>query len=84
MPARKRTHDEFERDEAPPPPSLLTRIRNDWRFANILQYIQIFGAAVKIDEDIDVDVRLHSHTFMGHWALRWHWNEQRLTDLEFR
>lgn len=27
-----------------------------WEFANIMQYIYIFGKAVKIDEDFDIEV----------------------------
>ena len=36
--------------------SLLTQLRNMWEFANIMQYIYIFGKAVKIDEDFDIEV----------------------------
>lgn len=35
--------------------SLLHRIRNMWQFANLCQWIYLFGKAVKIDESIDVE-----------------------------
>jgi hypothetical protein len=37
--------------------TLVERIRNMWQFANLAQWIFIFGKAVKIDENIDVEVR---------------------------
>jgi hypothetical protein len=40
-------------------PSLLERIRNMWEFANLAQWIFTFGRAVKIDENLDIEVRLH-------------------------
>lgn len=36
--------------------SLLQRIRNTWQFANLYQWIFIFGKVVKIDEGIDIEV----------------------------
>jgi len=42
--------------EAPKEPSLLEKIRNMWEFANLSQWIFIFGRAVKIDENLDIDV----------------------------
>lgn len=42
--------------EPPKEPSLLQRIRSMWEFANLVQFIFIFGRAVKIDEDLDVEV----------------------------
>lgn len=59
MPARKRARQEVDQDEHPPPqePTKLAKLRNTWEFASLTQYIYIFGSAVKIDEDIDVDVR---------------------------
>lgn len=33
------------------------RLRNMWQFANLCQWIYLFGKAVKIDESLDVDVR---------------------------
>lgn len=34
----------------------LQRIRNMWEFANLAQYIYLFGKAVKIDEDLGIEV----------------------------
>ncbi|KZF26370.1 hypothetical protein L228DRAFT_11053 [Xylona heveae TC161] len=39
----------------PEEPSTLDRIRNMWEFANLMQYIYIFGKAVKIDEDLTIE-----------------------------
>ncbi|KAG6290647.1 hypothetical protein E4U09_004313 [Claviceps aff. purpurea] len=36
-------------------PTLLSRIRNMWEFANLCQWIYIFGKAVQIDESIDIE-----------------------------
>jgi hypothetical protein len=36
---------------------MIERIRNMWEFANLAQWIYIFGKAVKIDEDLDIEVR---------------------------
>ncbi|KAI1075070.1 hypothetical protein F5B20DRAFT_399956 [Whalleya microplaca] len=36
-------------------PSSLQRIRNTWQFANLFQWIYLFGKVVKIDENIDID-----------------------------
>lgn len=47
----------MEAAEPPQPPSLLTQIRNRWELANLMQYIQIFGDAIKIDSEIDIEVR---------------------------
>ncbi|KAI0009099.1 hypothetical protein F4779DRAFT_402531 [Xylariaceae sp. FL0662B] len=41
--------------EAPKESSLLQRIRNTWQFANLFQWIYLFGKVVKIDENIDID-----------------------------
>ena len=59
MVARKRRHDEMEEPESneeASQPSLLSKIRNTWEFASLMQYIYIFGKAVKIDEDLDIEV----------------------------
>ncbi len=37
---------------------MLKKLRNTWEFSNLMQYIYIFGKAVKIDQDLDVEVRL--------------------------
>lgn len=39
-------------------PSTLHKIRNMWQFANLGQYISLFGDAVKIDKDFDIEVHL--------------------------
>jgi DNA-directed RNA polymerase len=58
MVSRKRTRSEV--DAAPEQPSeengLLNRLRNCWEFANLMQYIAIFGKVIKIDEDFGIDV----------------------------
>ena len=46
----------MEAVEAPRELSLLERIRNMWEFANLAQWIFIFGRAVKIDENFDIEV----------------------------
>jgi hypothetical protein len=56
---RKRTRDEMEDsglEEKRSEPSLLQKIRNMWEFASVMQYIFMFGKAVKIDEDFDIEV----------------------------
>ncbi|KAK4944186.1 hypothetical protein LTR10_016299 [Elasticomyces elasticus] len=55
---RKRTRDEMEAsepEEKTSEPGLLKRIRNMWEFASVMQYIFLFGKAVKIDEDFDIE-----------------------------
>lgn len=60
--SRKRVRQEEEAVEAPSPatkePGLLERIRNMWQFANLAQWIFLFGKAVKLEEDLDIEVRL--------------------------
>jgi hypothetical protein len=60
--SRKRGRQEVEDVEAPAPapkePGLLERIRNMWQFANLAQWIFLFGKAVKLEEDLDIEVRL--------------------------
>ncbi|GAQ08364.1 hypothetical protein ALT_5685 [Aspergillus lentulus] len=57
MVSRKRTRSEV--DAAPEQPSeengFLNRLRNSWEFANLMQYIAIFGKVMKIDEDFGID-----------------------------
>lgn len=58
---RKRTHDEMvtsESQEKKEAPSLLHTIRNMWEFASTMQFIFMFGKALKIDDDFDIEVRL--------------------------
>ena len=37
---------------------MLDKLRNTWELANLMQYIYIFGKAVKIDEDLTIEVLL--------------------------
>ncbi|KJZ71204.1 hypothetical protein HIM_09410 [Hirsutella minnesotensis 3608] len=59
MPSRKRhvqvvddADNPFDRDISS---TMLDRLRNMWQFANLCQWIYIFGKAAKIDESIDVE-----------------------------
>jgi hypothetical protein len=61
MVSRKRGRQEMEVVNLPAPaapkePTTLERIRNMWEFANLAEWIFIFGKAVKIDEDLDIEV----------------------------
>ncbi|KAK7535735.1 uncharacterized protein J3D65DRAFT_388000 [Phyllosticta citribraziliensis] len=59
MPARKRARRDVEPEAPPPDPLPLSKtqqLRNLWEFACLHQYIHIFGDAVKISQDIDIDV----------------------------
>lgn len=58
MGSRKRTRDEMESSEPTPESSLLDKLRSTWELANLMQYIYIFGKAVKIDEDLTIEVLL--------------------------
>lgn len=58
MPSTKRSFQ--AEDDGPSDGSLLQQIRGMWQFANVVEWIYIFGKAVKIDEDIDVEVGLLS------------------------
>lgn len=73
--SRKRGRQEVEAIEAPAPvlkePGLLERMRNMWQFANLAQWIFLFGKVVKLEEDLDIEVRLV--------AIRWI-NQQADTD----
>lgn len=64
--SRKRGRQEMEAVEPPPTPksptapktlTQLDRIRNMWEFANLAQWMYIFGPAVKLGE-LDIEVRL--------------------------
>lgn len=57
MVSRKRDRAEMELSE-PRDMTLLDRLRNMWQFSNLMQYIFIFGKAVKIDEDLTIEVKL--------------------------
>ncbi|GKT39954.1 reticulocyte-binding protein 2 a [Colletotrichum spaethianum] len=52
--SRKRTLQEAE-DATHDEPSLLHRIRNQWQFANLCQWIYLFGKVVKIDDNLDTE-----------------------------
>lgn len=58
---RKRARRDIEPEEHTEPakptgePSLLKQVRNTWQFANLFQWIYLFGKVVKIDENIDID-----------------------------
>lgn len=56
MGSRKRDHAEMESSEPTADTSMLDRLRNMWEFSNLMQYIFIFGKAVKIDEDLTIEV----------------------------
>lgn len=65
MVSRKRTHSEV--DAAPEQqrseePGLLHRLRNCWEFANLMQYISMFGKIMKIDEDFGIEVCICIYT----------------------
>ncbi|PNY29301.1 Uncharacterized protein TCAP_00800 [Tolypocladium capitatum] len=55
MPSRKRSIQSVDGDGRDAAPTLLHRIRNTWQFANVCQWIYMFGKAAKIDDSIDVD-----------------------------
>lgn len=48
----------MEANETVETPSTLQKLRNMWQFANLAQYIFLFGDAVKIDKDFDIEVGL--------------------------
>lgn len=56
MVSRKRDRTEMELSEPAIDRSMLDRLRNMWEFSNLMQYIFIFGKAVKIDEDFTIEV----------------------------
>ncbi|ESZ93637.1 hypothetical protein SBOR_5986 [Sclerotinia borealis F-4128] len=53
--SRKRGRQEMEATEVPKEPSMIDRLRNMWEFANLAQWIFIFGRTVKIDENIGIE-----------------------------
>jgi hypothetical protein len=57
MVTRKRTREEVPIPEDAPEQTLLQKLRNMWQFASLMQFIYIFGDALKIDRDFDIDVR---------------------------
>ena len=56
MTGRKRGRQELEADGASHEPSILNRIRNMWQFANLMQFLFTFGKAVRIDENLAIEV----------------------------
>ncbi|PKS07863.1 hypothetical protein jhhlp_006471 [Lomentospora prolificans] len=56
MSTRKRSLEEVEASPIGEEEALLHRIRNMWQFANLCQWIYIFGKAVKIPDEIDVEL----------------------------
>ena len=65
MGSRKRNRDEMELPESAPELSLLSKVRNTWELANLMQYIFFFGKAVKIDEDLTIEVCI---LLIGHYS----------------
>lgn len=68
MPRSKRTAEQAQLD-APTEPQMDPEteqkrkdLRNMWEFASLMQYIFLFGEAVKIDEDLDIEVRASALT----------------------
>ncbi|KAI9738638.1 MAG: hypothetical protein M1834_008143 [Cirrosporium novae-zelandiae] len=55
MPGRKRNRAEMEASATPEVPGTIRQLRNMWEFANLMQYIFIFGKAVKIDDNFDIE-----------------------------
>ena len=68
MVSRKRGRAEMESPAPAQELGLLDRIRNMWEFANLMQYIFIFGKAVRIHEDLDIEV--HNSLWSSQLALR--------------
>lgn len=72
MPARKRARAELEDEDDTPapavqPPSTLQRVRNMWEFASLLQYLFLFGKAIKAEEwDIEVPHQAFSIPWSHH------------------
>ena len=66
MPRIKRKAEEAQLDlptepqHAPEISETLKELRSMWEFASLMQYIFLFGAAVKIDDDFDIEVCLYS------------------------
>ena len=56
MGSRKRTRDEMESSEPATESNMLDKLRSTWELANLMQYIYIFGKAVKIDDDLTIEV----------------------------
>ncbi|KAL2157439.1 hypothetical protein VTH06DRAFT_6131 [Thermothelomyces fergusii] len=54
---RKRSLQELGTDDAQDQaqPSMLHRLRNMWQFANLYQFIMLFGQALKLDDNLDIE-----------------------------
>lgn len=59
MPSRKRIEHPTGSDSGDELSSTLHHIRNMWQFANLCQWIYMFGKAAKIDDAIDIEVGDH-------------------------
>ena len=57
MGARKRGHEELEASAPAQPASRLHRLRNMWQFANLFQFLFTFGKAIKLEDEVDIEVR---------------------------
>ncbi|PWY80644.1 PHD finger domain protein [Aspergillus heteromorphus CBS 117.55] len=57
MVSRKRARSEVDATPEQPPeePGLLHQLQNSWEFANLMQYIAMFGKLMKIDEDFGIE-----------------------------
>ena len=69
MGSRKRNRDEMESSEPAPELNMLDKLRNTWELANLMQYIYIFGKAVKIDDDLTIEVFLSHPSLSIPWTL---------------
>lgn len=43
----------------------LSKLRNMWEFASLMQYIFLFGNVMKIPDDFDIEVRLKLLSYSG-------------------
>lgn len=48
----------MEADGPTEEPSMIQRLRNMWQFANLAQYIHLFKAPLKIEDDFGIEVRI--------------------------
>ena len=68
MVSRRRNHSEADaapaqqnqHQQSAEEPGLLHRLRNCWEFANLMQYLSMFGKIMKIDEDFGIEVYILS------------------------
>jgi hypothetical protein len=61
---RKRPISEMAEDRHTESASMLQRIRNMWQFANLAQWIYLFGKIAKIPESVDIEVGMISRCAM--------------------